>query len=109
MAGSLHLYLRAHRKRRGLTLEKVAAAMSISKSSLSGKENGHKPVNLEELEKLAVIYTESPLALLSAPVDGTHAEAMRQAAEIVRTSDEEAMQHWLSMGRYLPRRGINQS
>jgi transcriptional regulator with XRE-family HTH domain len=104
MPGSLHVHLRAHRKRRRLTLEAVAAEMGMSKSSLSEKENGIKPVTLDELERLALVYGVSPHALLLAPDDGPRAEAMRQAAEIARTREEEATRNWIAMGRHMPNR-----
>jgi transcriptional regulator with XRE-family HTH domain len=102
MTGTLHIHLRAHRKRRRLTLEKVAAEMGIAKNTLSEKENGIKRITLDELEKLAEIYGCSPLALLMAPDDGPRAEAMREAADIARTRDPQALQDWLSMGKHLP-------
>jgi transcriptional regulator with XRE-family HTH domain len=102
MTGTLHIHLRAHRKRRRLTLEKVAAEMGIAKNTLSEKENGVKPLRLDELEKLAEIYGCSPLALLMAPDDGPRAEAIREAADIARTRDPEALRNWLSMGKHLP-------
>lgn len=105
MATTLHIHLRAHRKRARMSLEKVAAALGTVKSVMSEKERGKKPVTLEDLESLAVIYGVSPLALLMAPEDGPRAEAMRQAAEIARTRDDEATRNWLAMGRHLPHEG----
>jgi transcriptional regulator with XRE-family HTH domain len=102
MTGTLHIHLRAHRKRRSLTLEKVAAEMGIAKNTLSEKENGIKKITLYELEKLAEIYGCSPLALLMAPDDGPRADAIREAADIARTRDAEALRNWLSMGKHLP-------
>lgn len=102
MTGTLHIHLRAHRKRRRLTLEKVAAEMGIAKNTLSEKENGIKRITLDEIEKLAEFYGCSPLALLMAPDDGPRAEAIREAADIARTRDEDAIRNWLSMGQHLP-------
>jgi transcriptional regulator with XRE-family HTH domain len=102
MTGKLHIHLRAHRKRRRLTLEKVAAEMGIAKNTLSEKENGIKRITLDELERLAEIYGCSPLALLMAPDDGPRADAIREAADIARTRDEGALRNWLSMGQHLP-------
>ncbi len=103
MATTLHIHLRAHRKRARMSLEQVAAALGTVKSVMSEKERGLKPVTLDDLERLAVIYGTSPLALLLAPEDGPRAEAMRQAAEIARTRDDEATRNWLAMGRHLPK------
>lgn len=102
MGTFLHIHLRAHRKRARMSLEAVAAAIGTVKSVMSDKERGKKQVTLEDLEKLAVVYGCHPLALLLAPDDGPRAAAIREAADIARTRDADALRDWLSMGKHLP-------
>lgn len=102
MASTLHRYLKAHRKLRRFTQEHVANILHISHNAYSDKENGKRPVTLEELEKLAEAYGVHPSALLLAPAEGPRADLMRRAAEIARTRPEHAAQDWVRSGEHLP-------
>lgn len=102
MATTLHRYLKAHRKLRRFTQEQVANVLNISHNAYSDKENGKRPVTLEELEKIAQAYGVHASALLMAPEDGPRAELMRRAAEIARTRPEAAAQDWVRSGEHLP-------
>ncbi len=102
MATTLHRYLKAHRKLRGFTQEHVANILGISHNSYSMKERGQRPVDLDELEKLAEAYGVHPIALLMAPEDGPRADLVRRAAEIARTRPEGAAQDWLRSGEHIP-------
>ena len=102
MAKTLHQYLKAHRKLRGFTQEHVANILGVSHNSYSMKESGQRPVDLEELEKLAEAYGIHPVALLMAPQDGPRADLVRRAAEIARTRSQAAAEAWLQSGEHMP-------
>jgi transcriptional regulator with XRE-family HTH domain len=102
MIGTLHQHLKAHRKLRKFTQVYIAGILRISHNAYSDKENGKRPVTLEELEKIAEAYGVHPSALLMAPEDGPRADLMRRAAEIARTRPESAAQDWVRSGEHLP-------
>jgi transcriptional regulator with XRE-family HTH domain len=70
MAGAdtdTHQYLRAWRKRRNKTLEKVSEDVRSKVNTISGWENGKRRVNLDDLCRLAAIYEVSVADLLQSP------------------------------------------
>jgi len=101
MPRDLHIHLRAHRKIRRMTLERVANAIGIKINTLSGWETGARAVDLNDLEKLAGFYGVHPAALLLAPEEGPRFEAMRQASSIAERMGPEAAQEWLALGQRL--------
>lgn len=101
MAGHLHIHLRAHRKARKLTQQKVADGIGVSFNTVSGWETGARTMDMEDLEKLAVFYGVHPAALLLAPEEGPKFEAMRRASSLAERMGPEAAEDWLRMGERL--------
>lgn len=95
----MHIYLRAWRKRRGLTLEALADLIGSRANTLSGWERGNRAVDLNDLNKLAKVYGVHPAALLMAPEDHDRTEKMRAAADLVARLPEDAAAAWLAIGR----------
>jgi len=98
---ALHTHLRAHRKIRGMTLERIANAIGRKVNTLSGWETGARIMKLTDLEKLASFYGVHPAALLLAPDEGPRFEAMRQASSIAERMGPDAAQEWLALGERL--------
>ena len=57
---SLGEILRAHRKREGMPLRKVAALLKVDVAILSKMERGERPLNKAVIKKLAAVYNEDP-------------------------------------------------
>lgn len=98
MANPLHIHLRAHRKLRGFSQERVADAIGVKYNTVSGWETGARTVNLADLEKLADFYGIHAAALLLAPEDGPKFEAMRRASALAERMGPDAAEDWLKMG-----------
>ena len=94
----LHTFLRAHRKRRGLTLKAAADVIGIVESMLSLWETGVRAVDLVDLAKFVETYGVYSAVLLFAPEDGVDVEAMRQVVDLARRMGAEAAADWLRMG-----------
>lgn len=66
-------YIRAWRKHRGLTQERLAARIDVSTSQLSMLERGERPYNQKQLEALAEALATDPASLLMRDPDDPEA------------------------------------
>lgn len=95
-------HLRAWRKSRKLTLEKLAEQTGYAVSTLSGWEKGDREVGTEDLVKLAAAYGVHPAALLMAPeVAGPKVRRMIEASGIAERLENGKAQQWIDLGRTL--------
>jgi transcriptional regulator with XRE-family HTH domain len=62
-----HQYLRAWRRHRKKTLEKVAEAIGSKVNTISGWETGNRGLKLDDLARLAGVYDVRPADLLQSP------------------------------------------
>lgn len=94
----LHRHLAAWRALNSLSQERVAEALGVNKSTINRWENGKRAVDLSDLERLAIIYKVSPIALLLAPGDAQMVESLTRAKTILETIPEAAGRRWLETG-----------
>jgi len=91
-------FLRAWRKNARLTQEQVANIIGISNNTLSDKELGKRPVDTEELKKLAEIYKCEPWMLLAAPPNSEKLAHLVRATGLIDDLTEKQIEAWLSVG-----------
>jgi transcriptional regulator with XRE-family HTH domain len=101
MAGAdtdTHQYLRAWRKRRNKTLEKVSEAIGSKVNTISGWETGNRRVNLDDLSRLAAVYEVSPADLMQSPEAYDQRQTSGRFAGIADrlTPDQAARLFWLA-------------
>lgn len=95
-------HLRAWRKARKLTLEKLAEQTGYAVSTLSGWEKGNREVGTEDLVRLAAFYGVHPAALLMAPEDaGPKISRMIEASGLAERLEDDKADQWLALGRTL--------
>jgi transcriptional regulator with XRE-family HTH domain len=99
----LHTYLRAWRRSKRLTLERVAELIGSKNNTISGWETGARGVGLDDLKRLAAAYGCHPAALLFPPEKEQEYASMRKAADILAALTPEAAQEWLSIGERISR------
>jgi|GEM_PF-4625073 transcriptional regulator with XRE-family HTH domain len=91
-------YLRAWRLFRNLTLEHTANILNIKVNTLSDKELGKRPVNTEELSKLAEIYQCETWMLLAAAPESSDLEQLKRVREIMKKMSPKQTTAWLDIG-----------
>lgn len=92
-------FLRAHRKRLGLTQHQVARALGIPRGTLACWELGVRPVHLEHLKRLAALYGVSVSQLLAEP-DTSQVGRMRETfSGLNRENRERAIRQMEAMLR----------
>lgn len=98
-------FLRLWRKSRKMTLERLAEQMENAVSTISGWETGRRTMDMEDLRKLAAIYSIHPAALLMDPdaAEGTVTRMQRAAGLAGNMSDDQA-ERWLALGEDVARR-----
>jgi transcriptional regulator with XRE-family HTH domain len=101
MAGAdtdTHQYLRAWRRHRKKTLEKVAEAIGSKVNTISGWETGNRGINLDDLSRLAGVYEVSPADLLQSPAEYERRQSAGRLVEIADrlTPDQAAHLFWLA-------------
>jgi transcriptional regulator with XRE-family HTH domain len=95
----LHQHLRPWREHAGMTLQKVAEALSVSHSAVQKWETGRSPVTLDVLHDLAPIYGAQPFELLFPPAEREKAAPLAEAWAILRKLTPEQVNAWLLTGR----------
>lgn len=94
-----HRFLRAWRKKAGLTLEQVAEAEGVGHSAVHKWEKGEVPVTLPRLESLARLYgARHPFELLFAPGDQEQAGQLVRAWNVLQHMPPADAQAWLQLG-----------
>lgn len=94
--------LRLWRLSRGLTLAALAEQTGNKVSTLSGWENGHRAVDIDDLRNLAAHYGVHVAALLMTPEEANRKFAvMQEAASIAEKLPEGAAKVWLETGRHM--------
>jgi transcriptional regulator with XRE-family HTH domain len=91
-------FLRAWRVSSSLTLEHVANIIGIKTNSLSDKELGKRPVDTDELKKLAEIYGCEPWMLLAAPPNSEKLTHLKRASGLIDTLPSKQVSVWLGIG-----------
>jgi transcriptional regulator with XRE-family HTH domain len=100
-------FLRAWRKHSKLTLEHVANIIGVKTNTLSDKELGKRPVDTEELRKLAEIYQCEPWMLLAAPPDSGRLEQLVKTAKLLDALTDDQREAWIIIGTtLLPKKGV---
>ena len=84
-----------------MTQEQVANILGISNNSLSDKELGKRPVDTEELRKLAEVYKCEPWMLLIAPPNSEKLEHLVRAAGLIDQLSPKQVASWLNIGETL--------
>lgn len=95
-------FLRAWRKKKGLTLEQVAERIHTTHATLSRIERGKLPYNQDLLEILADIYQTDPASLLM-----RDPEAQDAIWSLWDQLDPPQRNQLVEMGKVLKRTGTN--
>lgn len=94
-----HRFLRAWRKRAGLTLEQVAEAEGVGHSAVHKWEKGEVPVTLPRLENLARLYgAKHPFELLFPPGEQEQAGQLVRAWQVLQGLSPADASAWLALG-----------
>jgi transcriptional regulator with XRE-family HTH domain len=91
-------YLRAWRLNSKLTLEHVANIIGKKVNTLSDWELGKRPVDTDELRKLADIYGCEPWMLLAAPPNTEKLGQLKRAADLIDNLPPKRVTNWLEIG-----------
>lgn len=102
--GPFHRYLKAWRRRSGMTLEKVGAALSCRHTTVSRWESGTIPIKTSDLERLARLYHIAPERIVTNPNEEPPDPNLTKAGEILRQLDPQDIADWLRNGERLTRR-----
>ena len=94
----IHQFLRAWRKKKGLSQEHVANKLGLVKSTIQRWETGARAVDLSDLYRLAKLYEVDPVCLLLAPDDPSLAARLTRAKAVMTSITPEAADRWLATG-----------
>lgn len=93
--------LRKIRNERGLTLEQLGEFMQVDHTTISRLERGEMKLTEKYIAKFAEQLQCHPAAIITDIQDVALSPEERDALQIVRGMDKEALQTWLTTGRLM--------
>ena len=94
----MHTNLRAWRKYRRLSQERVGNILKVTHTTVGRWESGRVPLTTEDLANLARIYGATIGQLLAPPEMAAMVSKLERAQQVLQAFDTDGGEQWLALG-----------